>query len=117
MYVHAGKGRIGKQNDQWKTAWLAAWFRIGLHALPAWRPLTGCVRCDGRLADVPVASMMLAADAGWVLAVFRFSMAVFFVMGLITALFACVHVALDVGGGEARKFFGYGRFRRDCLRW
>ena len=54
-------------------------------------------------------------DAGWALTVFRFSMAVFFVMVLITALLACVHVAIDVSGDDTREFFGYGRFQRDCL--
>lgn len=35
-------------------------------------------------------------DAGWALTVIRILLAVFFVMVLITALLACVHVAIDM---------------------
>ena len=71
--------------------------------------MDGCAQRDGSVASVMLTvALFMMMDAGWALTVFRFSMVVFFVMGLITALLACVHVAIDVGGGEARKFFGYG---------
>ena len=47
-------------------------------------------------------ALSLLMDAGWALTVIRILLAVFFVMVLITALLACVHVAIDMGGELTR---------------
>lgn len=76
----------------------AAWFRIGLHALPAWRPLRVCsawwlVDAPCRLGDVyGWDALSLLMDAGWALTVIRILLAVFFVMVLNQP---CLHVCMS----------------------
>lgn len=52
--------------------------------------------------------MMLAAAAGWVLVVFRFSMTVFFVIVPQSCLHVCTGVRLSCGVMTSWEFFGYG---------
>ena len=62
---------------------------FGLHALPAWRLLDGCVRRDGSVAAVMLTvALSLLMDAGWALTVFRFSMA--FRHGAQSCLHVCM---------------------------
>lgn len=76
----------------------AVWFRIGLHALPAWRPLRVCsawwlVDAPCRLGDVyGWDALSLLMDAGWALTVIRILLAVFFVMVLNQH---CLHVCMS----------------------